>query len=157
MNFDQQGKDFLAYLLGHWQRQEKTRFLVVGVYNTVFGYLAFISAYVFLGRYVHYLGILSIAHFLSVSNAFLGHKFLTFKIRGHLLTDFLRFNLTYLGTLAIGLVGLPLFVEICRIHPVASQAILSVINMVSAYFVHKRMSFRRNIRDPAHENQDESE
>lgn len=127
-----------------WHRHEKLRFLVVGAYNTAFGYLAFAGSYLLLRHRLHYLAILVLAHVLAVTNAFIGHKYLTFKVRGHLLADFLRFNLAYLGTLALGLVGLPFLVEICRWHPLLSQAALSVVSMVSSFILHKRVSFRRS-------------
>ena len=130
-------------LLGHWHRHEKLRFLVIGAYNTAAGYLIFTGAYLLLRTRLHYLGILVLAHFLAVFNAFLGHKFLTFKARGHLFLDFLRFNLTYLGALGVGLVGLPFLVEVCRLHPLTSQAILSIFSMVGSYVLHKHVSFRR--------------
>jgi putative flippase GtrA len=116
---------------------------VIGVYNTAFGYFVFAATYLLLRRRLHYLAILVVAHVLAVSNAFLGHKYLTFKVRGHLLKDYLRFNVAYLGALAIGLIGLPFLVEICHLHPLASQAILSTITVLSSYLLHKHLSFRR--------------
>ncbi len=130
--------------LGHrWQSHEKFRFLVIGACNTVFGYLVFVGAFVLLRKRLHYLVILILAHFISVLCAFLGHKFLTFKAQGHLIADFLRFNLTYLGALALGMLGLPFLVEVCRIHPLISQAFLIIISTVGTYVMHKKISFRR--------------
>lgn len=116
---------------------------MIGVYNTVFGYLCFAAAYFLLRARLHYMIVLVLAHFLAVSNAFIGHKFLTFKAKGHLFKDFLRFNLTYLGAFGLGLIGLPFLVEVCRLHPLLSQAILSVISVFGSYIMHKHVSFRR--------------
>ena len=143
MNAEAPDDGWMTRLLSHWHNHEKLRFLVIGAYNTAFGYLIFTGAYFLLRRHIHYLGILLLSHFLAVSNAFLGHKFLTFRAKGQLLADFLRFNLAYLGTLVAGLAGLPFLVEVCRIHPLGSQAILSVFSMVGSYVIHKRVSFRR--------------
>lgn len=126
-----------------WRDHEKLRFLIVGASNTVFGYAAFAGAYFLLRNRLHYLAILVLAHFLSVLYAFIGHKFLTFKAKGHLFADFLRFNLTYLSALALGLAGLPFLVEVCRIHPLVSQAMLITVNTIGTYVLHKRLSFRR--------------
>jgi len=128
-----------------WKRHEKLRFLVIGVGNTLFGYLSFAGLFILVGKRIHYLSVLVLAHFFSVIFAFLGHKYLTFKAKGHLIADFLRFNLTYLGALALGLAGLPFLVEICRIHPLLSQAILILINTIGTYILHKKLSFRRKI------------
>jgi putative flippase GtrA len=107
------------------------------------GYLVFIGSYFILRKHLHYLGILLVAHILAVLNAFLGHKFLTFKAQGHLFADFLRFNLAYLGVLVFSLAGLPFLVEVCRLHPLASQAILTALSMAGSYLLHKKVSFRR--------------
>ena len=130
-------------LKSKWHGSEKLRFLLVGAYNTAFGYLAFAGLYLLLHPRVHYLGILAIAHVLAVLNAFIGHKFLTFRAEGHLIGDFLRFNLTYLGALALGLLGLPFLVAVCHIHPLISQAGLVLVSMVGTYLLHKKLSFRR--------------
>lgn len=116
---------------------------MIGAYNTFFGYLSFAGLYlVFKGR-LHYLVILVAAHILAVTNAFVGHKFLTFRAKGYLWADFLRFNLTYLGALAFGLLGLPFLIEVCKFHPLISQAMLMAISMFGTYVLHRRVSFRR--------------
>lgn len=140
---DPRAKGWL-YLLAHsWHKQEKLRFLLVGVGNTLLGYLIFVGTYLVLRKHLHYLGILVLAHLLSVLCAFMGHKFLTFRVKGHLVADFLRFNLSYLGALSFGMVGLPFLVEVCRIRPLVSQAVLIGLTTIGSYFLHKRVSFRR--------------
>jgi len=142
LGFEQHGGK--SRFLQLWRGHEKLRFLVIGVYNTVFGYLAFAGMYLLLRSRVHYLGILVLAHILAVINAFLGHKILTFRVQGHLIVDFLRFNLTYLGSLIVGLGGLPFLVEIMHLHPLTSQAILICISTFGSYLMHKNISFRRH-------------
>ena len=134
---------WLSILARRWHEQEKLRFLVIGASNTLFGYAAFAGAYFLLRNRLHYLVILVLAHFVSVLYAFLGHKFLTFRAEGHVLLDFLRFNVTYLSALALGLVGLPFLVEVCHLHPLASQALLITVNTIGTYVLHKHLSFRR--------------
>lgn len=135
---------WLIRLKEAWQSREAFRFLVIGAYNTAFGYAAFAGAYLLFHTRLHYLAIMVIAHVLAVTNAFLGHKFLTFRAQGHLLVDFLRFNLTYLGALFVGLLGMPLLVEVGHVHPLVSQAALIALTMVGTYVLHKRVSFRRS-------------
>jgi putative flippase GtrA len=117
---------------------------VIGAYNTAFGYAAFTLIYLFFHVRLHYLTIMVIAHVLAVTNAFFGHRFLTFRVHGHLLSDFLRFNLTYLGALFVGIVGLPFLIEVGHLHPLVSQALLIALTTVGTYILHKRVSFRRS-------------
>ena len=118
------------------------RFLLVGVYNTVFSYVVFIGIYLLFNKKIHYLLVLLVTHVIGVSNAFFGHKYITFRSHGYWFKEFLRFNLTYLGALGLGLVGLPFLVEICRLNPITSQGLITVITVVSSYFLHKKISFR---------------
>lgn len=133
----------INYFVSMWHGQEKIRFLVIGVYNTLFGYLVFTCLYLIFHRRVHYLAILTLAHLIAVINAFISHRILTFRAKGDLIGDFFRFNLTYLGTLAISLLGLPLLTELGHLHPLVGQAILMIFNVLASYLLHKRISFRR--------------
>nr|WP_320132884.1 GtrA family protein [uncultured Holophaga sp.] len=138
----------LPGLLALWQRSEKLRFLVVGAWNTLFGYGVFALAYALLGRHLHYLILAVLAHFIAVINAFAGHRHLTFRVAGHFWMDFLRFNLSYLGVLAFGLLALPALVEGLRLHPLGAQAGVIVLTTLGSYVLHKRLSFRRRPPSP---------
>lgn len=127
-----------------WHGSEKTRFLVVGAWNTAFGYMVFIIAYFLLHHVLHYLIIMLIAHFISVCNAFVGHKFLVFRSSGDLPGEFLRFNMSYGGTIVFGLIAMPIMVELLHLHPITAQGILIVVTVVLSYFLHKTISFRRH-------------
>lgn len=126
-----------------WKDSEKFRFLVVGAYNTAVGYLIFIGLYLLLAEALHYILIALLSHILAVTNAFIGHKYLVFRARGELLADFLRFNMTYLGTLLFGLAALPVMVEVFAFHPIAAQGLLVVVTVLTSYVLHKKVSFRR--------------
>jgi len=126
-----------------WDGSEKTRFLIVGAWNAVFGYLVFIAAYFLLHQWLHYLVIMLIAHFVSVCNAFVGHKFLVFRSNSRLLREFLRFNLSYLGAILFGLVAMPVMVEILHLHPVFSQGVIIIVTAILSYLLHKKISFRQ--------------
>jgi putative flippase GtrA len=95
------------------------------------------------GEQINYLAILVLTHFIAVINAFVGHKFLTFRAKGHLIADFLRFNMAYFGVLGFSLLGLPMLVEVFHFHPLASQAMLVLISVVGTYLLHKRVTFLR--------------
>jgi putative flippase GtrA len=126
-----------------WQTHEKLRFLVVGIYNTLFGYGVFVILYMGLHKWLHYLVVLVISHILAVSNAFLGHRRLTFRVEGNLLVDFLRFNLSYMGVLAFSIGFLPFLVRRFEMSPLVGGAITTLLATIGSFFLHKRVSFRR--------------
>ncbi len=135
--------DWLGRIRGFWDSQENLRFLSVGAYNALFGFLAFSLLQYWLRGRLHYLIVLLIAHALAVANAFVGHRYVTFRIRGHLLLDYLRFDLSYLGLLLFGMIAMPLLVEVGGLHPIASNALILGITTVASFQLHKRLSFRR--------------
>lgn len=140
MKYGREWKLF-SWVCGLWGREEKFRFLVVGAYNSVFSYALFAGLFLLLNKRFNYIFILIIVHFVAVLNAFIGHKYFTFKAEGGVLMAYLRFNLSYLGALGAGVAGLPFLVVVCGLHPLVSQGLLSLFTMVGSYFLHKHISF----------------
>lgn len=120
---------------------ERVRFLVVGAYNTLFGYAAFAVLYTWLHETMHYLAIAVIGQVIAVINAFFAHRILVFRARGNLLADFVRFNITTLGSTAIGLAGLAVLVDLGGVHPLLAQGIVLAVTVVITYVAHKLYTF----------------
>ena len=85
-----------------WRRHQiKIRFLLVGAWNTIFGYLVFVGFdylfnLFFSPRYVAYMSAAALANILAILNAYIFHKFVTFRspIRGlAVIPEFARFFL----------------------------------------------------------------
>lgn len=132
-----------------WERHEMLRFVAVGGWNTLFGVGIFgLLLALFAGR-LHYLGVMVISHVLAVTNAFAGHRWITFRVEGNLLVDYLRFNLSYLGILALGFVALPFLVEVAGLRPFWANCVLVLVTTLVSFVVHKRVSFRREPAGPA--------
>ncbi len=117
-------------------------FLVVGAYNTVFGFSIFAVLYLLLPN-VHYLAVLLISAVLSTANAFIAYRFLVFKVRGSAMLDLIRFLVVYAVSLTINLVALPLIVELGGVAVLPGQALAFLVAAVVSYLAHKHFSFRR--------------
>ena len=110
----------LKRLLNHvWlNHQTKVRFVFVGIWNTIFGYLIFVVCdYLFerffYPRYIAYMSAAVISSILSITNSYIFHKHITFKstVSGKSIPiEFARFTSTYLFSTIIGLILLPFFV-----------------------------------------------
>ncbi len=129
--------------------QVKIRFFLIGVWNTIFGYLVYISldyllAFVFQKRYVAYMTAAIISNIIATISAFLFHKHITFKstVRGKgVMIEFFKFYSTYTATTILGFALLPFFVEVLKIDPKISGAFLIPIVAIVSYFGHSRFSF----------------
>ena len=138
------------------EHQTKLRFLLVGGWNRIFGYLAFIGLdYLFTGlfskRYVAYMSAAVFSNILAIINAYVFHKYITFKstVRGlGIIAEFLRFSTTYLVTFVLGLLLLPFSVEVLNITPKIAVALLVVLFTGISYLGHMKFSFGyRNARN----------
>ncbi len=123
-------------------RSQQAAFAAVGCVNTLIGFLLFVAWVTLLGDRYYQLAV-ALAYSISVVIAFVLHRTLVFKVRGHLLRDFVGFvgvnsfgfflNLA-LMTLAVGGFGAP---------PIPAQFVVTGIVAVSSYFGHRYVSFRR--------------
>ncbi|MBI5399103.1 GtrA family protein [Candidatus Saganbacteria bacterium] len=124
------------------RHQEKINYLLVGIWNTVFGYLTFVGLYCLLSVKIHYLFLLVISNVFSITNAYIGYKIFVFKTRGNYWQEYLRFYLVYGAALAVNFALLPIGVELLKISPPWALAGLTVINVIFSYYGHKKFSFR---------------
>ena len=130
--------------------QTKVRFVLVGLWNTLFGYLVFVGLdylfnLFFSPRYVAYMSAAVLSNILAIINAYIFHKHITFQstVRGKgILVEFARFFSTYLFTTILGLILLPVSVEALGIEPRISVALLIPVTTVISYIGHSRFSFK---------------
>lgn len=125
-----------------WRNQEKIRYLVIGVWNTAFAYLAFGIIYYCFHENVHYLVVSAIAHFVAVANAFACQRWLVFHSTTHWWGSYLRFNLVNLVVLAFSLASITILVEVLHWSPLASQITVMIASVVGGYFLNRNVSFR---------------
>lgn len=127
------------------------RYLLVGGFNTLFGYGMFaLLTWLFrgLGTYA-YMPAAVISNFLAISAAFLGYKWFVFRTRGNYLAEWLRCFVVYGGNALIGLAVLPLVVTLLgRLlrnptqAPYLAGAFLTLTAIIFSFFGHKNFSFR---------------
>jgi putative flippase GtrA len=90
-----------------------------------------------------YLVSLYLSYAVAVSLAFVLHRRFTFRVRGNVLVDFVRFVGVYVVSLAVNSVVLPVLVELVGLHPLVAQGVALVITTLISYVGHKWFSFRR--------------
>jgi putative flippase GtrA len=128
----------------------KVKFVCVGVWNGIFGYGIFFLLDNYFGsvfqiRTVAYMTALVFSQILAVINAYVGHRYITFKsqVKGKaIILEFLRFQSAYIGTFILSIVLLPAFVELGGIPPKISAAIVMIITAIVSYFAHAKFSFK---------------
>ena len=135
-----------AKAMALWDGNRQLRFIVIGVGNTAFGYACFATIFLAVGGRVHYLLIQLVAHFLSVCNAFVWHRRVTFRSESPWLKQFVRFNLSYVGALFFGLIAMPALVAGFGLHPLLAAAIITIATVGLSYALHNHFSFSSRLQ-----------
>lgn len=126
------------------------RYLVVGIWNTAFGYATFALFNLLLeGRVpASYMFASLLASVINITVAFLGYKWFVFKTRGNYLKEWVRCLMVYSGSIALGLVLLPPAVWLVeyltgnpRAAPYIAGAVVMGVQVVGSFVGHRRFSF----------------
>jgi len=135
----------------HHSIRQMGRYLLVGAFNTLFGYSLF-AVFNFclqgVGSYSYMVASL-LANMIAISAAFLGYKWFVFKTRGNYLREWLRCVAVYSSGMLITLAGLPILVPLLRRFmvqrpqgaPYVAAAIMAVVTVIVSFFGHKHISF----------------
>ncbi len=140
----------------------RVAFVLVGGFNTAFAFLLFVGFHQLLGDgwFRNELALLC-TNVVSVLTAFVLHRNLVFRVRGHVWLDLARFIAVNLGMIVANFVLLPLLVHVFGMEAVPAQLVITVVTVVASYVGHSLFSFRRSrheqagapdhaVHDPAH-------
>jgi putative flippase GtrA len=127
------------------------RYLLVGGFNTVFGYSVFaLLNWLFrgLGSFAYMYAWL-LANIIAITAAFLAYKWFVFRTRGNYLIEWLRCFGVYGSGLLFGAVALPITVILLRrtmhqpeLAPYLAVAVLTIVTVFLSFLGHKHFSFR---------------
>ncbi len=120
---------------------EKVRYVVIGLFNTGLGYFLFAMLWLMLHALVHYIFILLISHAISVTSAYWCYRKFVFRKSDGGLSEYIRFNSVYIGSLSVNFFCLPLLVEVGKLHPLIAQGMVMGFTVITSYFLHKHYSF----------------
>lgn len=123
--------------------REQVLYLVVGGWNTLFGYLVWALLQLLLGDVLPYLAVIVLAWPIAVLNAYLCYRYLVFRSRGPVLRELPRFSIVYLLTLAANLAVLPVALEVLPFNIYVVQALFTGVVVVCSYLAHRYYSFGR--------------
>jgi putative flippase GtrA len=127
------------------------RYLLVGAWNTLFGYGSFAFFTAVLNPRVPHSYILAsvISSLLNISVSFFGYKWFVFKTKGNYLREWFRCVVVYSGGILFGVLMLPILVALVRRNtrffvqaPYIAGAVLTVFMVLYSFLGHKKFSFR---------------
>jgi putative flippase GtrA len=140
----------------HIPTGQLVRYLLVGAWNTLFGYACFFFfAHLFLHLFASMPSLAAsvasvVSMAINITVSFLGYKLAVFRTKGNFLREYARSFLVYIPSLILNAVAIaPLTALLERIQPSHAHqapyiagAILAFITVVVSFFGHKHISFR---------------
>jgi putative flippase GtrA len=116
------------------------RFLLVGGFNTVASYAVLLILDVFFVYRLAYV----ISFIISVTINFFTHKHLTFRSKGKVSKELVKFIGVYVALFFLGLLMLHIFIDTLDLAHWLAFGIQTVCIAALSYFGHKYISFRAN-------------
>ena len=117
------------------------RFLVVGGWNTLVGYLVFVAIALVAGDRLHHQVILALSFAISVVHAYALQRWLVFRSKGPVAVEFPRFVVVNLGALGLNAVILEVLVRL-SVQLMLAQLIATLAATLLSFVAHQLWSFR---------------
>ncbi len=128
---------------------QKVRFVVIGIINSIFSIgvfvvIDFILNEYLVNRFVAYMSATIIATPISMIQAFFSQKYITFisdKSGRAMVDEFFRFVIVSGWVITVRILSMPIFVEIFDFHPWTSAVLINIIKAFVAYVGHSKYTF----------------
>jgi putative flippase GtrA len=142
----------LIGLTSHIPPGQFFRYLLVGGWNTLFGYGCFALLTALLDPRIKYGYVVAsiIANLIAPTVAFLGYKWFVFKTKGNYLREWFRCLTVYGGSMLISIILLPMIVfglrkmtALTNAAPYVAGALIMGASVVYSFLGHKHYSFRQ--------------
>ena len=121
---------------------QKIMYLVVGSWNTVFGYFAGLLIYTWIGEIVNVIIIGFIANVFAISMAYVTNKIFVFKTKGNWKKEYIKAWMLYGTTTLIGIGLLWIIVDIFMVPFWIAQALVTIILIITAYIGNLKFTFK---------------
>lgn|SRR5574343_21195 len=123
--------------------KEKILYLLVGGWNTLFGFFVMIWLYTWLSEYLHVTVVAILANVMSITMSFLTYRYFVFKSQNAWWTEYLKCYLVYGGLAVFGIVLTWVFIDYLKLNIWVSQSIAVPVTVVMSYLGHKYVTFAK--------------
>jgi putative flippase GtrA len=143
----------------HIPPEQFLRYVLIGGWNTVFGYSCFFLMNRWLATVMpsySYIAANLSSNLIAITVAFLGYKWFVFRTRGNYLREWVRTLAVYSGSVLVSTLALAPLVGLIR-HttryqseaPYIAGAIVAIFTVVSSFLGHRHFSFGNKPADAA--------
>lgn len=122
---------------------EKLRFLAVGGWNTLVGYLVFCLFHLTLEPRLGVMVTLVASYCVALPHSFLTQRLMVFRSQRRWFPEFGRFVLSNSSIFIANLILLPLAKAATGANSALLQAVFLAVSTVASYIIHKHFTFHR--------------
>ena len=120
------------------------RFLIVGSFNFIFGYLAFAVLYWLFACKWSNSAIITVSTVIGITESYLAHRTFTYNANGVWWREYLRFYVVYGVQYFINLLLIWVLVTNMALNAYIVQFVISCTLTIASYWAHKVYSFHRS-------------
>lgn len=132
----------LLLLLKSKLQNQKIRYILVGGWNTAFGYIAGLIIFNSFGEVVNVIIVGLASNFLAITMSYVTNKLIVFKTAGNWISEYFRFWILYGLSTIVGIALLWIFVDYFHVKFWIAQAIVTVLLIFAAYLGNLKFTFR---------------
>lgn len=121
---------------------KKTKFLIVGGINTIFGYIISLFLYKILDNNISLLLILILSNIVSISFSFLMYKKIVFKTPGNWFCEYLKCYIVYGFSAVLNIIAVIILIKYFAFQYWFAQGVAIVINIIFSYYSHSIYTFK---------------
>jgi len=119
------------------------KYILVGIFNTIFGISLYTGVILLLGE-SHYLLLGFICNIISITESFFCYKFFVFKTKGNYLSEYLKIYVTNGTSMLAGLVMMYILVSLLKISAIYANIIVTGMTVIINFFMHKGFTFKKH-------------
>lgn len=121
---------------------KKIRFLIVGFFNTIFGYIFSIVIYEIFKDYLSLFIILLISHIITVTFSFFNYRLFVFQSKKSMLNEYAKIHLVYISTFCINFLIVWVLYNYLLWTFWLSRLVSILVLICYNYFAHLRFTFK---------------
>jgi len=118
------------------------KYLIVGILNTITGYLIGVFTYKSLEVSIGVVGVGFLTNFINITLSFIMYKIFVFKTNKRWVSEYIKCYIAYGSIAILGIFQLWLYVEIIRLNIEISQGIIVLSSVVISYFSNLLYTFK---------------
>lgn len=120
------------------------KYIISGLWNTIFSYLIFVILYKYSGIDNIFL-VLCLSQVIGITNAYLVYKIFVFKTKKNIVKEYLKFYVVYGATLVFNFIFIFILVDILNFSPILSQAIIAFFVALLGFIGHNFFTFQKRL------------